>query len=142
MAASPTTLQGYTPSQDRFADQAGTYPIVGTVAPLLARTVTQDFLVTVKNATGIIVIVSATAKVSTPSVVFTVRGFDPVSGKTWDIAASVALTDVGLQVVRIAPNLTAADCKVNDIVPEYVVIHAEAGNANALTYSVAAIVTP
>lgn len=132
----------YTPSQDRFADSAGTYPMAGTVAPSAARTASADFLLTVKAATGLIVIVDVTAKVSSPSVVFTVRGYDPVSQETWDIGVNVALTDVGTQVLRIHPSIVKADCKVNDIVPEFVVIHAEAANANALTYSVAAVVTP
>lgn len=136
------TLQSFTASQDRFADQAGSYPFAGTVAKSAARTANADFLVTVKAATGIIVIVRATAKASTPSVVFTVRGFDPVSGQTWDIATSTALTDVGTRVIRIHPSLVVADCKFNDVVPEYVVIHAEVADTNALTYSVAAIVTP
>lgn len=137
------TLQSFTPSQDRFADQAGTYPIVGTVAPSAARTTSADYLVTVKAATGLVVIFDATVKGgAAPSVAVTVQGFDPVSGKTWDLGSAATLTDVGTRVIRIHPSVVVADCKFNDIVPEYVVLHVVASNTDSLTYSLSAIVTP
>ena len=42
-----------------------------------------------------VVVVSGTAKTGTPSVVFTLQGFNPASGLFEDLVAATALTDIG-----------------------------------------------
>lgn len=110
-----------------------------TVFSSLARTATPtptDFA----NATwrGCVVTIDVTAADGTPpSVVFTLQGKDPVSGKYYTILASAAITGTGTTVLRVYPGLTAsANAVVSDVLPPVFRVNAVHGNAGSITYSV------
>jgi hypothetical protein len=54
-----------------------------------------------------LLIVSATAKTGTPSVVFTLQRIDPVTGTAFDLVASSALTDAGNTWLAISHHAAA-----------------------------------
>lgn len=111
-----------------------------TILASAARTatVTADTF-NAPDADELLVIINVTAASATPSVVFTVKGVDPVSSATWDILASAAITGTGTTVLRISPNLTAAANTIaKDIVPGYFTVTATHADADSITYSVAA----
>lgn len=130
-----------------FAAGAGTYPSSDIVHENAARTANPtdvDFGTT--GASGLIVVIKATAKSSTPSVVFTIKGVlldEDGNEVTWDILSSAAVTDVGTTVLRVSPGITtAANVAASDLVPDRVRIHAEHADSDSLTYSVHAVLTP
>lgn len=91
------------------------------------------------DADSLIVVIDVTAATSTPSVVFTIKGYDPLSAKTWDILASAAITGTGTTVLRVSPYLTAANNTIaKDIVPAVWTLTAVHGDTDSITYSVAA----
>lgn len=74
-----------------------------------------------------------------PSVVFTIQGKDPVSGKVWTILASAAIVAVGTTVLKVYPGLTAAaNLVASDVLPPTWNVKAVHGNANSVTYTVTA----
>lgn len=94
------------------------------------------------TASGLILVIDVTAVDLTSSVVFTVQGVDEVSGKTWDILASAAITAVGTTILQVHPNLTAAaNSKADDLVPSRFTITAVHADASSVTYSVSADLT-
>lgn len=112
-----------------------------TVLASAARTATPTVdTFTISGATsGLVVVIDVTAASATPSVVFTVQGVDQVSGKTWDILASAAVTAIGTTVLRISPHLTgAANTIAKDIVPAAFTVTAVHADADSITYSIGA----
>lgn len=112
-----------------------------TVAASAARAAANTYQWDFENFSGqsLIVVIDATALADTPSVVFTIQGIDPVSGKTWDILASAAVVATGTTVLRVSPHLTAAANTIaKDIVPARLRIKAVHADADSITYSVAA----
>ncbi len=91
-------------------------------------------------ARALIVLIDTSAEVASASVVFTIKGYDPTSGLTWDILSSAAVTDDNTTIVlRVSPDLTAsANLIAKDHVPAYWLLVATAADADALTYSVGA----
>ncbi len=88
---------------------------------------------------GIHLVIDCTAVTSTPSVVFTILGVDRVSGKTYTILASAAITGTGTTVLRVGPGLTAATNLVaNDVLPPVIRISATHGDSDSATYTVGA----
>lgn len=91
------------------------------------------------SATGLILVIDVTAASATPSVVFTIQGYDMVSSKTWTVLASAAVTGTGTTVLRVSPHLTAAANTIaKDIVPAAFTLSAVHADADSITYSVAA----
>lgn len=81
-----------------------------------ASTVTAD-LVNYAGR-GCKVVIDITAIGGSPSVVVTVQGKDPTSGKFYTILASAALTGVATTVLNIYPGMTAsANVVASDILP-------------------------
>lgn len=102
-------------------------------------TPTADTFQVPAGTDGLIVIIDITAVTSTPSTVFTIVGVDLVSGKTWTVLASAAQTGTATLVLRVCPHLTAVNNTIaKDIVPAFFTVTAVHGNANSMTYSVAA----
>lgn len=100
---------------------------------------TADTFQTSGDSDGLLVIIDVTADPATASVVFTLQGVDPVSGKTWDVLASAAVTAVGTTILRVSPNLTAAANTIaKDLVPAFFTVAAVHADADSITYSVAA----
>ena len=112
-----------------------------TLLASAARTVTTDSAdQTNFNGRGIHVVVDITAG-AVLSLVVTIQGKDPVSGKYYTLLASAALTGVSTTVLRVYPALLAvANTIANDIVPRTWRVDVAAGNATSATYSVGAIV--
>lgn len=77
---------------------------------------------------------------TTPSLVVTVEGKDPVSGKYYTILASASITTVSTTVLRIFPGATAsANLAVNDVLPKaFRVTSTIAGTTPAVTATVVA----
>ena len=75
-----------------------------------------------------------------PSLTVTLRGIDTVSGKTFDILTSTAISTVTTRVLRIGPAFTGnPNLVAKDIVPEEMELFVAHANANPVTYSVGLI---
>lgn len=89
---------------------------------------------------GLHLVIDATAVTATPSVVFTIQGGDPVSGKFYTLLVSAAITGTGTTVLRVYPGLTAAaNLVASDVLPPKWRVIATHGDADSITYSVAAL---
>jgi hypothetical protein len=86
--------------------------------------------------------IDVTAVTSTPSVVCTVHGLDPVSGKYYLMLTSAAQTDSGAPyttVLKIGPGLpVTANISANDILPDTIRVTMTHGDSDSITYSVGA----
>lgn len=116
--------------------QSGSTTILSSAAR--TSTPTIDNFRTRPGSRDLIVIIDVTAVTSTPSTIFTILGYDPVSGKTWTILASTAIATAVTTVLRVSPELTgSANLIAKDIVPAWFTVTAVHGNANSMTYTVA-----
>lgn len=103
-----------------------------------ARTATSTATIAAGSCAGLFFI-NVTAA-STPSVVFTINGVDPISGATYNILTSAAITATGLTVLRVHPALTAAANTIaKDMLPAAISVTATHANSNSITYSVSFI---
>lgn len=111
-----------------------------TILAAAARTITTNSdRVRNSDFRGAHVIIDVTAATSTPSVVPTIQGYDAVSGKYYTILVGAAITGTGTTVLRVYPGITAAtNLSVSDVLPSEWRVIMTAGNANSLTYSIAA----
>lgn len=93
---------------------------------------------------GLVLVIDTTlVPGAAPSTGFTVQGKDPVSGKYYTILASAAIVAVGTVVLRIYPGLVAAaNLVASDVLPSTWRVITTHGNANPVTYSVAALLIP
>jgi hypothetical protein len=92
-------------------------------------------------ARGVHVIVDVTAFAATPSVVFTIDGFDVVSGKWYTLLTSAAITGTGTTLLSVYPGITpAANTAVSQVIPRVWRVNATHGDADSITYSVGAII--
>ncbi len=86
--------------------------------------------------------IDVTAITSTPSVVCTIDGLDPVSGKYYNLLTSAALTESGVpytRVLKIGPGLpVTANVSANDVLPDTIRITMTHGDSDSITYSVGA----
>jgi hypothetical protein len=107
-----------------------------TVFESAARTATSTKTFHSKCRAGFLFI-NVTAVTATPSVVFTLKGHDPISNTTYDILVSVAITGVGITVLRISEQLTAAANTIaKDMLPAAMSLVATHGDADSITFSV------
>lgn len=91
------------------------------------------------NGRGLKLVIDVTAVGAAPSVVFTIQGKDPASGKYYDLLASAAITATGTTVLTIFPDATVtANVSANDVLPRYWRVTAAHANADSITYSVGA----
>ena len=91
-------------------------------------------------AKGIHVVIDVTAVTSTPSVVPTIDGFDALSTKWYNLLTGAAITATGTTVLKIYPGIgTSPGAAASDVVPPRFRIVMTHGNANSITYTVAAI---
>lgn len=106
------------------------------VIPQAARTADADFTFTC-GTTGGLFVIDVTAATSTPSVVFTIQGVEPLSGNVWTILASAAITSTGTTVLRVHPSLTAsANTIAKDMLPQAININCSHADTDSITYSV------
>lgn len=88
-------------------------------------------------------VIDVTAVTLTPSVTVKVSGVDRVSGKTYDILTSAAITGTGTTVLHIGPGITAAaNAQEDQYVPPIFRVTATHADADSITYSVAGILCP
>lgn len=118
-------------------------PGIGSVAVLAsaARTATPDTqeLELPLGARGLHLVIDATAISLTPSLTVTISGVDRVSGAVYTILASAAITAVSTTVLKVGPGLTAAaNAVANDVLPQIIRVTATHGDADSITYSIAA----
>lgn len=106
-----------------------------TIFASAARTATASATMHTRSLGGIFYI-NVTAIAATPSVVFTIKGEDPVSSTQHTIYTSPAITGTGLTVVYIHPSMTMAPNSVTALLPEAVTVTATHGDADSITYSV------
>ena len=68
---------------------------------------------------GLLVFVNVTALAgTTPSLTVTIKGVDPVSGATYTILTSAAITATGFTVLKVYPTLpAAANLTAQDVLP-------------------------
>lgn len=111
-----------------------------TLLASAARTASNDTADQVNyDWKGVQITIDATAIAATPSVVFTLQGKDPLSGKYYTILASAAVTAVSTTILRVYPGLTAAANTVaNDVLPSTWRVSIAHGDADSITYSVGA----
>jgi hypothetical protein len=118
---------------------------VQTVYASAARTATPTTFEGQKPqwARGLHLIIDATASAATPSVVFTILGYSPLGDDAYTILASAAVTGAATTVLKVYPGLTAAaNLVANDMMPARWRVTAVHGDADSLTYSVAALWSP
>lgn len=103
-----------------------------------ARTASHDSAdQTNYNARGIQLVIDVTAVVADPSVVFTIQGKDPSSGKYYTLLASAAIVGTGTTVLRIFPSATVtANVSANDFIPRTWRVSVAHADADSITYSV------
>lgn len=92
---------------------------------------------------GMHLIVDATSITSTPSITVKIQGIETLSGKTYDILVSSAITTVSTTVLKVYPGLTAAANSVaNDVLPVNFRVAIEHGDSDSITYSAVALLIP
>ena len=107
-----------------------------------ARTASPaDFEVTRKSGDvgyfGAIITIDITAIAATPSVVFNIEGVDDLSGQTYTILSSAALTSVSTVVLQFGEGVTAnANLAAEHFVPRRWRINPVHADADSITYSV------
>jgi hypothetical protein len=112
-----------------------------TLAVSAARTATAQFSGPVNDQfNGIDFIIDVTAIAATPSVVFTIQGQDPVSGKWYTILASAAIVGVGTTILRVHPGaVVTANVSANACMPRTWRVDATHADADSITYSLGAV---
>lgn len=89
------------------------------------------------SAEGVVVFIDATAVTDTPSVVFTIQGYDEVADDYYDILASAAVATISFRALRVGQGLTAAANLVSgDAVPRVFRVNAVNADSDSITYSV------
>lgn len=118
-----------------------------TVYASAARTATPT-VVTVPTGRykALHLVCDVTAVTATPSVVCTIDALDPVSGKYYNLLTGAAMTDSGspyTRVLKIGRGLpVTANVSANDVLPSTIRITMTHGDADSITYSVAATLIP
>ena len=85
-------------------------------------------------------VIDVTSITASPSVVPTIDGYDPVSGKYYNLLTGAALTATGTTVLKIYPGIaTVPSAAASDILSNVVRVSMTHGDADSITYSVAAM---
>lgn len=115
------------------------------ILPSAARTTdpdTQEFEVG-GGWSGIYVVIDATAVTATPSITVTVAGVDRISGETFDILASAAISTVSTTTLQIGPGVTAVANETEDsYLPPIFRVTVTHADADSITYSVGGLLCP
>ena len=88
---------------------------------------------------GAHVVVDVTAVTATPSVVPSIEGKDPTSGKYYTLLTGAAITATGTTVLKIYPGIaTVANGAASDVLPRVWRVTMTHADTDSITYSVAA----
>ena len=111
------------------------------VLSLLARTATLNSDDQVNhNGRGVHIIIDVTVDPALASIVPKIQGYDPTSGKYYDLLVGVAITAVGTTVLKVYPGIAAsANVAASDMVPPVWRVRMEHADADSITYSVGAV---
>lgn len=91
------------------------------------------------GANGVHIVIDVTDVTATPSVVPTVEGKDPLSGKYYTLLTGAAITATGTTILKVFPSATAvANLAANDFVPSKFRVTMTHGDADSITYSIGA----
>jgi hypothetical protein len=120
----------------RVSSSAGRVEVYASAA----RTASPDTQeLEVAGYRGIHLTIDATAATGSPSVVVSILGVDRLSGKTYTLVASAAITGTGTTVLKVAPGLTAAaNLTVSDLLPPVIRIAPVHTGSDSITYSIGA----
>lgn len=112
--------------------------VAGTALASATRTATVSSSdITNLGGRGVHVILDVTVDPSTASVVLTIEGKDPASGKYYTLLTSAAVNSVSTNIYKVYPGLTAAsNLTVSDILPKTFRVTVTHADAESLTYSV------
>lgn len=89
------------------------------------------------DGVGINVVIKVTAATATPSVVFTIYDYDPVTGDERSVLASAAITGTGTTRLRVHPAFApSANAVAADILGRNIRIRAVHADADSITYAV------
>lgn len=95
------------------------------------------------GARGMHLVIDVTAITASPSVVPTIDGYDPLSGKWYNLLTGVAITATGTTVLKIYPGIaTAANAAASDVVPDTFRVVMTHADADSITYSVGVHLVP
>ena len=113
---------------------------IQTVYASAARTATPTAVViNTRRASGLYIVIDATAITASPSVVPTIDLVDSVSGKFVNLVTAAAVATVSTVMLRIGRGLTAAaNATVLEFLPDQVRVTMTHGDADSITYSVSA----
>lgn len=111
-----------------------------TVYTSAARTATPTAVTTPAGRYNWLrVVIDVTAVTATPSVVLTIDGLDPVSGKYVNLLTAAAVTATGTTELLVGPGLTNANNVVaNKPLPDTIRFTMTHGDSDSITYTVAA----
>ena len=115
------------------------------VLPSAARTTapdTHEFEITGRGYEygGLHLVLDLTAFTTAASLTVTVSGVDRISGKTYPLIVSAAITSVSVTALEIGPGITAsANLSVSKQMPPIFRVSVAHGNANSTTYSVSGV---
>lgn len=85
----------------------------------------------------LVLVIDITAAADTPSVVFTIKGWDPVTATEWTILASAAKTGTGDTILQVGPDIAAsANLIAQHYIPAFIKITAVHADGDSITYSV------
>jgi hypothetical protein len=102
-----------------------------------ATTTSDDFLN--RNAKGLHLVIDVTAITATPSITVTIQGKDYLSGKYYTILASAAISTTGTTVLKVFPgSAVTSNLSANDMLPVNWRVSVTHGDADSITYSIAA----
>lgn len=119
-----------------FQEHNATATLYASAARTAAPTLVDQ---TNEGAKGVHVVIDVTAVTADPSVVFTIEGKDPASGKYYTILASAAIVGTGTTVLRVFPGATAAaNLTANDVIPKTWRVKCVHADTDSITYSVGA----
>lgn len=111
-----------------------------TVYESAARTATPTAVtLAMGGCRGLHLIIDVTAVTATPSVVPTIDGYDTLSTKYYNLLTGLAITATGTTVLKIYPGIaTIVNAAASDVTPNTIRITMTHGDADSITYTVAA----
>ncbi len=91
------------------------------------------------NENGVLLIIDVSAVAATPSITVAINGVDPISGNTYEILASPAITSVSTTRIEVGLLGTqVANVSGEAVLPEKLSITVTHADADSITYSIAA----
>lgn len=109
------------------------------LAPSAARTATETFNIDDNNLSNgaFVVDITAAGTPVTDTLTVTIDGYDPTSGKWYNLLTSTALDAVGTTVLRVGDYTpAAANLSAQDFLPKKLRVVATKNTATSMTYSI------